>query len=164
MSVPDRFLSVVLANTRESRRAAQLAALTDIPAASWQKALEQKQKPTLDMLQWVARLWPNNAFWLITGITDARGGHVSSSDSGIDGVFFPERRMMMRNAAKPYFEQVIHVQRCLQEHGQVDHEDAVRVIALELARVAENEALAKLDNKSLIEGLGRERSVGRNDN
>lgn len=155
-----RFLSVVLANTRESRRAAQLAALTDIPAASWQKALEQKQKPTLDMLQWVARLWPNNAFWLITGVTDARGGHVSTHNPGTAGSIFPERRMQMRNAAKPYLEQVIHMFRrvygeglSLHERREFDHEDTVRLLSLELARVTEDEVLAKLDDQELTQEL-----------
>ena len=78
--VSDRFLQVVLANTQYGRRASQLATLTEIPSASWQKALEGKQKPTLAMLQAVAQLWPEYAFWTLTGITDSRNGHLACVD------------------------------------------------------------------------------------
>lgn len=155
-TIGDRFLQVVLANTQGSRRAAHMAAVTDIPASSWQKALDGKQKPTLDMLQWASRLWPTYAFWLITGITDARHGHVSCRNPGTQGAFFPERGMQPRNAAKPYFEQAIHMFRrvygeglSLHDRPEFHQEEMMRLLSLELARVAEDEAVSKLDNLAL---------------
>lgn len=153
--VSDRFLQVVLANTREGRRASQLAALTEIPSASWQKALEGKQKPTLAMLQAVARLWPEYAFWTLTGITDARNGHLACVD-GRAQAFYPEGDRGLRNAAKPYFLHALQMYLRLYGVGLSLHrekisqyEDMLQLLKLELARQAETTALSPYDDAEL---------------
>lgn len=159
--VSDRFLQVVLANTREGRRASQLATLTDIPSASWQKALEGKQKPTLAMLQAVAQLWPEYAFWTLTGITDARNGHVACVD-GRPKSFYPERDFEQRSAASAYFRQVLEMYQRRYGVGLAlhckpifDYEDAIKLLKLEVARLAESAALSKFDDAELEAGIAR---------
>lgn len=161
LDIKDRLLLILRANTPSSRRAASLSALSGIAAASWQKVLDLKQKPTLEMVQWVAMQWPNYAFWLATGITDARHGHIQCHGHGES--FFPERDMQSRKAAKPYFDQAIQMCRrvygdglSLHERREFHHEDAIRLLSLELARVAEDEALSRLDDLKLEQELEAE--------
>ena len=63
-------------NTSTTRRWKELETLTGIPAANWLAAVRNKQRPTADMIEAVARAWPQYAYWLVTGSTDARYGHV----------------------------------------------------------------------------------------
>ena len=159
--VSDRFLQVVLANTQHGRRASQLATLTEIPSASWQKALEGKQKPTLAMLQAVAQLWPEYAFWTLTGITDARNGHLACVDGSAKS-FYPERDFEQRSAANAYFRQVLEMyQRRYGEgltlHGKLvlEYEDLLKLHKLEVARLAESAALSKFDDAELEREIER---------
>uniref|UniRef100_UPI001ABBF396 hypothetical protein n=2 Tax=Pseudomonas TaxID=286 RepID=UPI001ABBF396 len=59
--IQDRFRAVIRHNTSDTRRYAELEALTGIPAASWNKAYNERQRPTAEMLQAIARQWPEYA-------------------------------------------------------------------------------------------------------
>lgn len=153
--VSDRFLRVVLANTQQGRRASQLASLTEIPASSWQKALDGKQKPTLAMLQVVAQLWPEHAFWMLTGITDARNGHLACVDGNAES-FYPERGFEKRSAANAYFRHALEMYQrrygeglTLYDKVVLEYEDSLKLLKLEVARLAESAALSKFDDAAL---------------
>lgn len=78
----ERFADVIRMNTSETRRWKELETLTGIPAANWLAAVRNKQRPTADMIEALARAWPQYAFWMVTGVTDARYGHVSADTYG----------------------------------------------------------------------------------
>lgn len=135
-SIQDRFREVIRHNTSEARRFADLQALTGITANSWNKAYNLKQRPTPEMLQAVAQLWPEYAFWLATGVTDARNGHISCRD-GDHRQFYPERSYSPRRAAKPYFTQLIEMfRRTYGDKTQYQTEAMAREAETELARLA----------------------------
>ncbi|HBN8613193.1 hypothetical protein P3C94_11080 [Pseudomonas aeruginosa] len=149
--IQDRFREVIRHNTSEARRFADLQALTGIPATSWNKTYNRKQKPSAEMIQAVAQTWPEYAFWLATGVTDARSGHISCRD-GDSRHFYPERSCAPRHLAKPYFKQMIEMFRRL--YGDKDpyptevmeREAETELVRLELARESEDQALRAADS------------------
>jgi len=161
-SIQDRFRAVIHRNTSETRRWSELEALTGIPATSWQKAFNAKQRPTAEMLESVAQLWPEFAFWLATGVTDAKNGHVACVN-GVSKQFYPERPSSQRNAAKPYFNQLIEMFRRSYGEGPgwldaaTERDAQVQLLKLEVARDAERLAFSEVEPSSTeVLNLARE--------
>lgn len=148
--IQDRFRSVIRYNTSDTRRYAEMEALTGIPAASWNKAFNRKQRPTPEMIQAVAQLWPEFAFWLATGVTDARHGHISCRD-GLRRQFYPERTFARRGSAGLYFSHLIEMFR--RKYGDkeqyptelLEREAETELLRLEIARKGEEHALEPAD-------------------
>lgn len=74
-----RTLVLIRSVTDVRRRLKQLEEETGIPDRQWKHVWALKQRPTAHMLEALARRWPEYAFWLVTGLTDAANGHVSPS-------------------------------------------------------------------------------------
>lgn len=73
--ITTRLDTLIRAMTSDRRRAKELEALTGIPGTSWKNVLSSKQRPTCHMIEAAAKQWPEHAFWLATGLTDAKYGH-----------------------------------------------------------------------------------------
>jgi hypothetical protein len=153
----ERFKTVIRQNTAENRRWVELAELTDIPATSWNKAVNGKQRPTAEMIEAVGCLWPEYVFWMITGVTDAKHGHVSCRYKP-GKAFYPERHYVIRNAAKRYFAQLIDSFERTYGDGEPyenhveELEAKIQLAELEVAREAEDNALCEIE-KTAIEAL-----------
>lgn len=76
-TISKRFCELIELNTSPNRKYKFLEEQSGIKALNWRNAFNGGQRPTAEMLQVVARLWPEYAFWLITGITDIANGHSS---------------------------------------------------------------------------------------
>lgn len=156
-NIVDRFRKLIHANIDSSHRWAMLEAQTGIPATSWQKAFTLKQRPTAEMLEAVARIWPTNAFWLITGLTDAKHGHVACVVGSADS-FFPERHYATRKGAQAYFEHACDMYLRVYKGERVpsqkqEAEDDRRLLLLETWRDAEEAALGKAEERDLADRL-----------
>ncbi|WP_156924041.1 hypothetical protein [Stutzerimonas chloritidismutans] len=155
MDFYERFQSILRAHTSDARRWSEMEALTGIPATSWNKAFHGKQRPTLEMLLAVARLWPDYAFWLMTGVTDAKHGHVSCRKAAAKS-FYPERSFRRRKAARGYFLHLIEMFNRTYGDGDGFESDAEELEAraelalLELARDNEEQLL---NNPTRLEEL-----------
>lgn len=73
---------------------------TGISAQRWRKAYARRQRPTPDMIEALAKLFPSYAFWLATGITDAVNGHIAP----LTAQTFPERLYDESEETKQYFQ------------------------------------------------------------
>lgn len=65
----------------------ELGKSSGIETTRWRRVYDRKQRITSDMLEVLAKKYPQFAFWLVTGITDAVNGHVAPANAQI----FPER-------------------------------------------------------------------------
>jgi len=84
-TVNERFVELIKAKTTSGKRFKELEEATLIPAVSWRKAFNGGQRPTSEMLESLARMWPQHAFWLITGATDNEFSHTSpKAESQLD--------------------------------------------------------------------------------
>jgi hypothetical protein len=77
-----RMMSVVHEKTTEYRRFKQLEDATGIPADNWKNWLYGRQRPTAEMIEAVGRTWPEYSFWIISGISDPKHGHVAPDKEG----------------------------------------------------------------------------------
>lgn len=92
---------------------------TGISAQRWRKAYARRQRPTPDMIEALAKIFPAYAFWLATGITDATNGHVAPSTAQI----FPERLYSDSSATKSYFRAELKLLDKLFKEGKVNLSD-----------------------------------------
>lgn len=84
-SINERFVELVEFKTSPGKRFKELEDNTKIPAVSWRKAFIGGQRPTSEMLEALAKLWPEHAYWLITGGTDNEFSHISpKAESQLD--------------------------------------------------------------------------------
>ncbi len=65
----------------------ELGKSSGIETTRWRRVYDRKQRITSDMLEVLAKKYPQFAFWLVTGITDAVNGHIAPLNAQI----FPER-------------------------------------------------------------------------
>ncbi|MEM5426120.1 hypothetical protein [Paraburkholderia ferrariae] len=71
-----RILLLIRAVTDDRRRSKELEEQTGIADRHWKNVWALKQRPTAQMIEALARRWPEYAFWLATGITDIPNGHL----------------------------------------------------------------------------------------
>lgn len=77
-SIADRMKAVIQPNTNPNSRFKELEEMSGINAASWKAAWHGNQRPTAEMIEHVARLWPQHAFWLATGeLPEPQGIHLA---------------------------------------------------------------------------------------
>lgn len=76
-TLKSRLLALLRTQMEEKGQNKNLEALTGIKATHWRDLFAGKQRPTAEMVEAAARLWPQHAFWLVTGISDAEHGHTA---------------------------------------------------------------------------------------
>lgn len=74
-----RMRDVIESQTDAHRRFKELEERTGLKATAWQNFFNGRQRPTWEMIELVAKTWPQFAFWLTTGIDDLEHGHQSVS-------------------------------------------------------------------------------------
>ncbi|KKI36963.1 hypothetical protein VI03_21050 [Burkholderia vietnamiensis] len=106
----------------------RLAQRSGISAQRWRKAFDRRQRPTSDMIEATGKMWPQHAFWLVTGITDAANGHVAP----LSAMTFPERFYGLTDAATGYFRQSLALASELADRSAIDlSDDKQRMYAAE---------------------------------
>lgn len=76
LSIADRMKVLIASNTSSSRRFKELEELSGVKAETWRTYWNRNSKPSAEMIEAVAEIWPEYAFWLATGITDCLYGHI----------------------------------------------------------------------------------------
>ncbi|WP_284335044.1 hypothetical protein [Comamonas sp. NoAH] len=76
-TIRNRLLALVEIQVGDKGLYKKLEELTSIKASHWRDFAAGKQRPTSEMIESAARLWPQYAFWLVTGISDAKNGHIA---------------------------------------------------------------------------------------
>ncbi len=73
----ERILEVIEWKTDSHRKFKHFEELTGISAQKWQNLGQGKQRANDEMLEAIGRVFPQYAYWLVTGKTDEAHGHVS---------------------------------------------------------------------------------------
>ncbi len=82
LHLSERLRQVVIEKTDEFRRFKQLSDQTGIQANAWKNWFHGRQRPTAEMIESIAKLWPEFAFWVATGISDEEFGHTAPGANG----------------------------------------------------------------------------------
>lgn len=77
MSIENRLLAILFDKYDQSNLFAELERQTGISRASWKAVRHKKQRATSQMIEAVAKLWPDYAYWLACGDTEPEFGHVA---------------------------------------------------------------------------------------
>lgn len=85
MDLNERLKALIDTYTSSTKRYKELEELTGIPSATWKTYYSRGVRPSADLIEAVAKLWPQHAFWLITGATDNEFSHTSpKAESQLD--------------------------------------------------------------------------------
>ncbi len=129
-TIEDRFVLLLKAQQAAAGRGfwERLSERSGIPAQRWRNAFDRRQRPTSELIETAGRLWPQHAFWLVTGITDAVNGHIAP----LTAVAFPERFYGQMDAATNYFRQSLALAKELADRSEIDlGDDQQRMYAAE---------------------------------
>ena len=72
-----RVLILMQSKTMGSKHLKMIEGLTGVSSERWKAISAKKQNVTIDILEIVCKTWPQHAFWLMTGVEDAAGGHIA---------------------------------------------------------------------------------------
>ena len=75
-TITERTKSLLAYKTSAAKRFKELEEITKIPSGTWRTWWNKNSKPSGEMIEAIARTWPECAFWLATGITDSAHGHI----------------------------------------------------------------------------------------
>lgn len=73
----ERLMALLREVTTDARRYKELEELTDIASDRWKAVFMGRQRPTLEMVEFTAKLWPDYAYWLVTGDTEPEYGNIA---------------------------------------------------------------------------------------
>lgn len=160
MDIQARLRAVIETVTEERGRFAELEKVTQVSANSWKSFWHGRQRPTCDMIEAICARWPHYAFWIATGITDAKFGHVNEKGEAS----YPEKRRARRKKAEEYWELAskmlawrLHCEAnpdvTESTDGVIEHNDAITLLELEIGRNAEQQALASIEDADLVADL-----------
>lgn len=142
----DRLNAITAQQLGGRGRFKQLAVASGIGMDSWKNTWHNKQRPTTEMVQFVARAWPQYAFWLVSGITDARHGHQAPDDCDP----YPENFLTPRRGAEPYFRHAVDM---LLRRERGAHELLTDVVELrELAAARANDEISAEAAETMHDG------------
>ncbi|MFC0349666.1 hypothetical protein [Undibacterium danionis] len=99
--------------TTELKKYKELEELTGITAATWRSWWNRGSTPSGELIEAACKLWPNYAFWLVTGITDQYHGHDSPKLS---------KNFRRRTAAYDLFEKKIEFEKWREKNPVTDAE------------------------------------------
>jgi len=140
-TISDRLRCLVELKTDSTRRHKGMEQATGLPADLWKAWWHGKQRPNAEMIQSVAQVWPEFAFWLVTGVSDAMHGHImpkrehQSQDWGYAYYLdqeeptnrVPELKLRLRSAARDYFMKLIEFQRVCGEKPIIYDRDNIEI-------------------------------------
>lgn len=120
-TIEDRFILLLKENADAGGHGfwKRLGETTNISTQRWHKAFMRRQRPTLDMIETLARLFPRYAFWLVTGVTDETNGH----SAPVCALTFPERLYSESIWTDQYLRASLALQEKLYEEGKVNLAD-----------------------------------------
>lgn len=111
----ERMKKLITCNTVELKKYKELEELTGITTATWRSWWNRGGAPSGEMIEAVSRIWPEYAFWLVTGISDPGHGHDLPN---------PTRPFRRRTAARDLFLKEIEAQKWREENQWTGEEDA----------------------------------------
>lgn len=97
-----------------------LGKASGIETARWRKIFNRRQRITSDMLEALSLQYPQYAFWLVTGITDAINGHVAPKNTQT----FPEPTFSWAaRSSNKYFSASIQLLKQLYANANINFKD-----------------------------------------
>jgi hypothetical protein len=138
--ITERMKSLIESRTTELKKYKELEELTGITAASWRSWWNRGGPPSGEMIEAVGAIWPECAFWLVTGIDDHHNGHHRA---------VLHERQMARSVSRDLFLATIALNKWLTESGfdPADYAKAVNEGRVEPNDHAKNKTYFNLSSR-----------------
>jgi hypothetical protein len=75
-----RLLAAIKSGTSKKRSYKELEEQTGIPSDRWSAFALGRQRPTAEMIETACKIWPEHAFWIVTGVEDKKYGHAAVAE------------------------------------------------------------------------------------
>lgn len=147
----ERARLVIGLKTPDRGRFRALAEASGISAENWKSFWYGRQRATEDMLSHVFCEWPEMAFWVATGLTDVRHGHVPPPLVG-QLESYPLRSMPK---TADYYKAAVQVLRSSQAGVVPPAADVLRLEAAEEARSEELRDAVRADDTAALKQLAK---------
>lgn len=115
-TINERLLLVILEEAESYGYYSSLEECTGVSAKRWRNFASGAQGATTEMLEAIAELKPNYAFWIMTGITDAANGHTAP----VNAITFPERGNRGHTVDLGYFKLSLELNRKFFDEAGID--------------------------------------------
>lgn len=157
-TITQRLKNLIAHKTTTAKRFKELEELTKIPSGTWRTWWNKDSRPSGEMIEVVAGVWPEFAFWLATGITDSKHGHHSPNTDEIQDTWIPiedkkleqryRTKKRLRTAARDYFLARIAIQRLPSWNQVADNEnEKINLQSQFAALLREMEVLGEIRNQ-----------------
>lgn len=81
-TITGRLKILINGKTSAAKKFKELEDLTNIPSGTWRTWWNRDTKPSAEMIEAIAQIWPEHAFWLATGFEDGAYGHTAPGAHG----------------------------------------------------------------------------------
>lgn len=107
MKIEKRLKTLISNQVGDKRRFAELEERSQIPSNSWKAMWQERQRPTLEMVEFAAKEWPDYAYWLVTGDTEPEHGHVAPPDDSVSYPVAPGKPLEWATAERLYKQRLL---------------------------------------------------------
>jgi hypothetical protein len=148
MSIAKRLRAVIESETNNRIRYVELEQMTGISGSVWKNFWFGRRTPDAEMLESIARQWPQYAFWLSTGATDFAFGHIC-----------PKSEMNLENKKtilnfqgitdEPYFKESVEATKHIEDLLDTGDEEVDCELAVLLNNFLLGNAIHRFDEKTM---------------
>jgi hypothetical protein len=159
-TITERTKKLIAHKTTAAKRFKELEEITKIPGGTWRTWWNKDTRPSGEMIEVIARAWPEYAFWLATGIDDFPHGHISPEPN----------QKWIRTAARDYFLAEIELKEWMKQYPEDESldESAIRQgveLKIEAAqkyeiRVEQEKSLQRITSENNAKEMAKEVSKG----
>ncbi|KVF92950.1 hypothetical protein WJ21_00735 [Burkholderia vietnamiensis] len=153
MSIYNRARTLIEQSTDPRQRFKELSERTGISAESWKTFWNRGTKVSGEMIEALGRAWPQYAFWLTTGITDEKHGHIDAypDDDRVTALDLPVKRTRAGQLFQLEIERQSYVQAQLRDNPHFDEDETLRALEATIRKLTrlrdqEEQTLAELEN------------------
>lgn len=153
MGIYNRARTLIEQSTDPRQRFKELSERTGISAESWKTFWNRGTKISGEMVEALGRAWPQYAFWLATGITDAPHGHIDAypDDDRVTALGLPVKRTRAGQLFQLEIERQGYIEAQLRENPHFDEDEMLRTLEARIRKLTrlrdqEEQTLAELEN------------------
>lgn len=153
MSIYNRSRALIERSTDPRQRFKELSDRTGISAESWKTFWNRGTKISGEMVEALGKAWPQYAFWLTTGITDEKHGHIDAyaDDDHLSSVGGPVTRTRAGQLFQAELQRQSYLEGQLQKDPHFDEDETLRTLEATIRKLTrlrdqEEQTLAELEN------------------
>lgn len=148
-TITERLKALISRTLLPENKFKSLEQLTGISGGTWRTWWNRNSKPSGEMIEAIAKQWPECAFWLVTGIDDADHGHISEDMMALLGEKNRPLRKYQREQAARLFATLIEMNQ-YEEPSAIPAELIEKERHLRRIRGAEEKLLTELEQSKQI--------------